>query len=343
MTAPACDVCGWTPKARRSIRTALAIHAWRIHGTTLAGAEAPCTHNRVHHDHGHPQRYIGDGCRCTLCIEGHRAYKGQRAKARAYGRFDGCLVDATPVVEHIAALRAQDMPTWLIAERAGVGYGAVRELMSSRGQGPRPITGEPVRVHAYIADAVLAVTAEPHTHRKYAPAVGATRRLRALLCLGYGMEELARRTGMNIKSVRWAIRGETRYVSRRNAAAVGAVFDQLWDKPVTEYPDKWAKASATRARREAARAGYHPPLAWDNIDDPDEEPTGARAPEGKQHEAEAFIEDLDWLRRTGTNPTEAAHRLGTTIHAIEQAARRHGRRDLANWAGTAIRAQRKAA
>ena len=44
----------------------------------------------------------------------------------------------------------------------------------------------------------------------------------------------------------------------------------------------------------------------------------------------ALVEDVEWLLSTGEHPDRIATRLGMTRHALTQAMRRAGRRDLAN-------------
>ena len=38
-------------------------------------------------------------------------------------------------------------------------------------------------------------------------------------------------------------------------------------------PDRYAATAVTRTRNRARAQGWHPPMAWDNIDDPNETPT----------------------------------------------------------------------
>ncbi|TDP78312.1 hypothetical protein DEU31_1763 [Brachybacterium sp. AG952] len=56
----------------------------------------------------------------------------------------------------------------------------------------------------------------------------------------------------------------------------------------------------------------------------------------------ARLEDLDFLIRTGEDPTNALARIGWTPAAAQRAAHRHGRRDLAQAVGPALYAHRVA-
>lgn len=96
------------------------------------------------------------------------------------------------------------------------------------------------------------------------PVGGVIRRVEALQTLGWNVMEISRRSGVPWKTLRGLYR--TAAVYRATFDAVAAVYDDLaMHAPVGPY--------ATRAARRAQRLGFHPPEAWDDIDDSDEEPT----------------------------------------------------------------------
>jgi hypothetical protein len=94
---------------------------------------------------------------------------------------------------------------------------------------------------------------------------GTVRRLEALMWLGYSSREIAERTGQsrahlqNVRNDKKCTR-----ITKRIADPIAAVYDELWDKPVTT-------ANGRRRHAQAVRLGYLPPLAYDDdrIDDPD--------------------------------------------------------------------------
>jgi hypothetical protein len=95
----------------------------------------------------------------------------------------------------------------------------------------------------------------------FIPAAGTVRRLQALAAIGHSFATIGKAlggiTGQGVQQI-----GKTGQVRRVTAARVAALYDQ-WSMTV-------GASSITRSRAEAR--GWAPPLAWDNIDDPDEAP-----------------------------------------------------------------------
>lgn len=103
---------------------------------------------------------------------------------------------------------------------------------------------------------------------------GTRRRVEALATLGWSMRHLSSRLGWHPDRLSVMFTNQTS-VSRANAQRIAALFDELCMSFPPER-NKGERVSASRARALARRRGYAPPLAWDDIDDPDEQPqTGA--------------------------------------------------------------------
>lgn len=98
------------------------------------------------------------------------------------------------------------------------------------------------------------------------PAIGSQRRVRALMRIGWSTNQIADRSGIGMGTVSRIANGTTPRLSRAVADAVAALFEEL---SLTHGP------ADVVARRAAAR-GWAPPLAWDDIDNPDEKPQGVR-------------------------------------------------------------------
>lgn len=102
---------------------------------------------------------------------------------------------------------------------------------------------------------------------------GSVRRIQALVAIGHSMRTIDERMG-------WAWGTTSRFIvaghkttHRTTALKIAAVYDELcMSTPTGTY--------ALRNRRLAARKGWSPPLAWDDIDDPDERPKGNVRPSG---------------------------------------------------------------
>lgn len=99
------------------------------------------------------------------------------------------------------------------------------------------------------------------------PALGTARRIQALVAIGHTFGDIAREMGVAHDVVRHLALHRT-HVRPTTAHRVDATFQRLC---MTPAPDG---KSARYARTVARRYGWAPPLAWDDIDDPDATPIG---------------------------------------------------------------------
>lgn len=114
---------------------------------------------------------------------------------------------------------------------------------------------------------------ELHTTGRYRklPAIGAARRLQALQCLGWSVPAIAARCGIARQHLYRIIHIEhpTTYVS--TLAAIETAYNELcMTHPPATTPGELS--GVVRVRNHARRNGWAPPLAWDDIDDPNEQP-----------------------------------------------------------------------
>lgn len=150
------------------------------------------------------------------------------------------------------------------------------------------------------------------------PALGAKRRLRALMVLGWSSQRIAVEAGMSHRNHVWRIlHGQngkpTKWIQRQTDAWVRDVYERLsMQIPEGHY--------VNRTRMYAARQGWAPPLAWDDIDN-DERPHGTR--ESRRD----LLSEWEHLRALGESMHAAAGRLGVTVKAIEKAAERARKRE----------------
>jgi len=109
------------------------------------------------------------------------------------------------------------------------------------------------------------------------PAIGAQRRIEALMALGWSSAPIAEAAGFaHRNSVLRILRGQKgkpcTWLERKTHDAISRAYDELSMKlpPST--------AAVNRSRAWAARLGYLPPLAWDEgaLDDPNATPAGSR-------------------------------------------------------------------
>lgn len=106
-------------------------------------------------------------------------------------------------------------------------------------------------------------------------ATGTRRRLQALVWMGWNWVALGDHIGSNEVMVkRWAERDTPgSYVFPDTARRVAEVYERL---SMTFPPEttRFERNAAARARNRARRQDWQPPLAWDDIDDPAEQPRG---------------------------------------------------------------------
>lgn len=105
--------------------------------------------------------------------------------------------------------------------------------------------------------------------------VGIVRRVRALSAIGYSGTAIARDVGMSRQAMAELIRGDVVSVHLSTGDAIAAAYADLAMTPAPRSTPR-ERAIDTRARNLAAKNGWAPPLAWDNIDDPTEQPKGKR-------------------------------------------------------------------
>jgi hypothetical protein len=165
-----------------------------------------CAHPQARHRHGTRAAYVKDRCRCTDCTAANTAASRSVTRERIYGRWQP-YVDADPVREHIAALRAAGIGVERIAHLAGLSVKHIRELAqrgrgdSSRTQRVRPSTAARV-LGIGVHDAKRA----PHSR---VDATGTRRRLQALIAIGWPAELLAAQLGRRPNSLCRSMAGES--------------------------------------------------------------------------------------------------------------------------------------
>lgn len=146
------------------------------------------------------------------------------------------------------------------------------------------------------------------------PMLGAVRRVQALMALGWRHSDITPLIGRESHHI---AAGRHPRMPALDWRVVDAAYDALSATP--------GPSSLSRAR--ARRQGYAPPLAWDNIDDPDEQPYAApKRTGGRPARAAAVVEEFDWLTGCGESPEIAADRLGVTLATVRDYRTRVARR-----------------
>lgn len=182
----------------------------------------------------------------------------KRNRLAALQGIDVSRIPAAPVMERLDELTALGWSLEAVAAMNGAGTNKALGLI---------MRGETRLVHRKFAPILalkptLAVPAAV-PDRAWVPALGATRRIRALLALGWRHDDIAALTGR--KNHTYAMQA-THRIRAEHWRDIDDAFERLSGR---RGPSELV---ATRSRR----LGYAPPLAWDDIDDPNEQPTGVR-------------------------------------------------------------------
>lgn len=170
-----------------------------------------------------------------------------------------------------------------------------------------PACGSCIRAHA-VANKRRGLASTPP---RKVPALGTQRRVQALQALGWSRQRIAQAIGYTDQgALTYMMRADSLYPA--TAARIAEVYEQMsMVVPVG--------SGANRARTWAKRHGYLPPLAWDDIDDPNEQPSvDAYRPVKHWRNAELLAE---WghLRALGISDHEVARKLGVSVKALERA------------------------
>lgn len=168
--------------------------------------------------------------------------------------------DAAACRDHIVRLRAAGMARDAIAERAGVGSRVINRINYGKQQ----------RVTLTTEKAILAVRLVVTVGAVRVSPVGARRRLEALQTQGWSLRQIADTFGLQRNTVQRVMRVRS-VVETSTVEQIKQVYDLIWDKQ-PPYGNSVERGWRDRTKREAAAKGWAPPLAWDDIDDPDEQP-----------------------------------------------------------------------
>jgi hypothetical protein len=183
----------------------------------------------------------------TNCGRGCREAHGRAVKARLVFRGQ-TFTSPARAAAHAAGLRASGMAGRAICDAAGI----CPDTLISLGTRPRILRTTEARILA-----VKPVLSD----QTMIPRVGTTRRIRALLRMGWPHGAMSAECGSNTAVL---LHARADAVTVRVARAVAEMYDRLWMK---QGP---SRSTALRA----ARLGHPAPLAWDDdtIDDPDVKP-----------------------------------------------------------------------
>lgn len=245
---------------------------------------------------------------CPACA----AAKAREAKAADYDKVAGR--PRTVRLGRRAHYLLANSPAPQAAAQTGLSQFTIRRLTNE---------GPSARVRRITRDNIIH---NIHAADTWTP-VGIQRRIHALHAQGWTSQALATEAGVSVKAVLTLRDREPRQQVRRPfALAVIAAYDRM----CTRLPPTHTRRDreiATKARKRAEANGWHPPFAWDDIDNPYAVPdygTVENRPVGRP--IAGTIEDYDFLIRCGESPERAAERVGVNLASIRDQRTRHNRR-----------------
>jgi hypothetical protein len=192
------------------------------------------------------------GCRLPECVRANGRY--EKALNLEHARGHRRQIDAQQTRVHIERLRAADWSNPAIAQAAGV----ARSTIDSLTKGQR-------EVRSWVALAILSIPVGPPPAPSGIDATGSIRRLRALAVLGHPFRTVAAIVGCSNDKLERIANGWFDTINPGTAAGITRAYKRLCSVPGT----------SPHSRSRAERRGWHGPLAWDDIDDPNCQPEQA--------------------------------------------------------------------
>ncbi|WP_369274473.1 helix-turn-helix domain-containing protein [Streptomyces sp. R11] len=253
-------------------------------------------------------------CKRPECVARCQAYHRLRYRQMGYGTWQP-LVDAEPARQHINQLRGLGHSIPSIEKAAQVSPATLSRILydgvNKRAHRIRPEVAQRIRTIPLVAPPVKA-----HT---IVDATGTRRRLQALVAMGWTLNALGPQLGFHPRRLTDLIHNDRVLAStaRRIADAYRTV--QTRDPRDHGVPQR----SINLSRNLAAREGWHGPLAWDDIDDPDCKPeTKGRADVHRRRKTSVDPQRVARLTAMGRTNEQIAAELGCHERTVSRARKR---------------------
>jgi DNA invertase Pin-like site-specific DNA recombinase len=253
-------------------------------------------------------------CRLPECVARIQAYERRRYRQKGYGTWQP-LVDAEPARQHIAALRAAGHSVTTIQKKARVSSATLARILYDG------VNQRAERIRPDVAQRILAipVQAAPVTPHTIVDGTGTRRRLQALIAMGWTCRALAPHLGIHARQVERLVWSERILASTAAQVAERYRTLQIWHPGNHGVPSR----SQNLARNLAAREGWHGPLAWDDIDDPNCQPeTGGKTDTVRRPKAVVDPARVARLTAIGKTAEQIAAELGCHKRSVTRARRR---------------------
>lgn len=234
------------------------------------------------------------GCQLPECAQENYRYMSRLRLEHHRGQRR--RIDATQTRTHIERLIATGWTQAQIARAASLAHHIIGDVR--RGQ---------ETVANATALAVLSVEIGPApADVRDVDATGTMRRLRALVAIGWPIEQLAPQLGIFSTALGNIARGELASVRLTTAATVAFHYQRLIRRP----------GPSNRTRILARKRGWYGPTAWDGsaIDDPAAQPETADPykPADRYRRDPDRMREIEHLRLLGESVPSIAKQLGTS-------------------------------
>lgn len=262
------------------------------------------------------------GCKRPECVAAVLAYEARRRRLVGYGKWHP-LVDAEPARQHLLKLSEAGCSYRSIAVALGKCLSAVTRVVF-----PSVAKPQTQRIRAEYSAAILALSAADVITPRV-PAVGVSRRVRALNVVGWPNTAIGERIGRSATHINHI--HHQSMVMRGTAELIKDCYEQLKNLDPLEHgvPVHTALTVAGKAKAQGARD----PLwwdDWDSIDDPKFDPGTAERDLNRDELGELRRDEIEHLASFGCEAQDIATRLGlhlSTVRAVVQEWRTGERRD----------------
>lgn len=195
--------------------------------------------------HGYP-RYR-EGCRCELCR------RANTLRIKKY-RLNGVqTIDPQPAREHVWSLIKAGMTQPAIAKLAGVSLATINRLAYPRIRHDR--------IRKDNADRILSVTPQL-TWNTWVDATISRRKIRALMVMGWSHKAIGQKTGLSQTVLTAITSGRRKTILHCTKDKIDALYEET----------SMIHGPSSRTAKYGKQKKWLPPLAWDDIDDLEENP-----------------------------------------------------------------------
>ncbi|GGM05912.1 hypothetical protein GCM10010099_22620 [Streptomyces cinereus] len=270
------------------------------HGTTARG-------------YGSPGRRAG--CNCPPCRTARNRHQKQLRVNKALGRSPF----TSPAIAQAHIQELHHTMSWdTLAAATGVQYSNLVAIYH----------GQRKKIRRDTEAKILAVKAPTKGDRgQYIDVTSTMRRVRALACVGHSYATISAAAGTSPNRIMSIANGRQPTIRRDLAERIAAVYQQLAFAPPA------ANKHTSRTRNVALAKGWHGPLAWDDIGDPDCQPETdyrpSRAQASTRRKVYADPARVARLTAAGKSAAEIAQVIGCHQRTVVRARGRADRMAVA--------------